>query len=264
MNINKLGFFKKIYYSVAGFEKYRAFLRQSIGRAVAYLIFLSLIVSLSIFVPQQIKYNKMVDYLTENFDSLIPQFTFSGGKLEIDADMPIIIDSDGMSIVIDTLPDAEDKLFNYDSVILVTSDKIIQKYYTNRNEISLSTLSYFTLTNEDLKQSLPYMKTIGASLFFLYIVIFICGRFLMALIVSLIGLVLNSMKQTGLSYRNIFKFSVYSITLPTLLTAIISFIPFQIPFLGLIYYVIASVYMYGAINVVKQGLDGFKSGNTLS
>lgn len=264
MNKNKPGFFTKIYYSIAGFDKYRCFLRQSIGKAIAYLIFLSLIVSLFVFVPQQIELNKMVDHLSENFDSLVPEFTFSDGKLEVDAEMPIIIDSDGMSVVINTLPDAEDMLVKYDSVILVTSNKIIQKYYTNRNEISLNSLPYFTITSKDIERSLPYMKSIGATLFFIYIVIFICGRFLMALIVSLIGLMLNSMKQTGLSYRSIFKFSVYSITLPTLLTAVISFIPFQIPFLSLIYYVIASVYMYGAIIIVKKGLDGFDAGNTHS
>lgn len=262
MDKSRPGFFTKIYYSIAGFEKYRLFLRQSIGRAISYLILLSLIASLFVFVPQQIEFNKMVDHLTKNFDSIIPDFTFSGGELSVNAKMPIIIDSGSMFIVIDTSDDAEDILVNYDSVILITGNKIIQKYYTNRNEISLSTLSYLNITKEDIEQSLPYMKYMGALLFFFYIVVFTCGRFIMAFLVSLIGLAINSMKQTGLSYRSIFKLSIYSITLPTLLIAVVSYIPFQIPFLGLIYYIIASVYMYGAINIIKKGLDGFNTGNT--
>lgn len=260
----KPGFFTKIYYSIAGFEKYRCFLRQSIGRAIAYLILLSLIASLLVFIPQQIEFNKMVDHLTKNFDSIVPDFTFSEGKLTVNARMPIVIDNGSMSVVIDTSDKAEDILVFYDRVILITSNKIIQKYYTNRNEISLSTLSYLNMTREDIERSLPYMKYMGALMYLLYIMAFIFGRFIMALLVSFIGLAINSMKQTGLSYRSIFKLSVYSITLPTLLIAVISFIPFQIPFLGLFYYVIASVYMYGAINIIKKGLDGFNTGNTWS
>lgn len=256
MNGSKLGFFAKVYYSIAGFSKYRYFLRQSTGKAVIYLLLISMVLALITIIPDSLLYNKAMDELATNFNSLIPDFRLADGKLEVSGEMPIIIDGDGANIIIDTSPGAEERILNqYDIVILITSDKIIQKNFVNKTVRNLSSFQGLVLTRDSIKQVLPIMKPIGVIIFIMAGIFFVCGKFISALIVSLIGLIINSIKNTRLSYRSIFKLSVYSLTMPLLLCTILSLLPVRIPFLALLFYVAAVVYMLGAINSIKKELD---------
>ena len=263
MNEPIMGFFPRIYYSMAGFGKYGYFLRQNTGRAVVYLLLISLVIGAIIKIPAVGEYNKIMDELTANFDSRIPDFRFANGKLEVSGNMPIIIDDGGVTIVIDTSPNAEDAILdNYDTVMLITSDKIIQKNYVDKTVTSLTAFQGIELTKDNIRQVLPLMKPLGIFIFILDVIFFICSKFISALIVSLIGLVINSARNTKLSYRSIFKISVYSLTPPLLLCTVLGLIPVHIPFLWLVFYIIAAVYVYGAINMIKRDLDYISSNGT--
>ncbi|MEN6315986.1 MAG: DUF1189 domain-containing protein [Clostridiaceae bacterium] len=255
MGESRIGFFSSIYYSIAGFSKYRYFLRNSTGRAIVYLLIISLVIGVITLVPEVNLFNKTIDELVTNIDTTIPDFTFADGKLEVKATMPIIIDNGGTAIVIDTSPDAEKILDSYDMIILITSDKIIQKNYVDKSVTNLSNFQGLVMTRDSIRQVLPVMKPIGIAVFLFLGIFFICGKFISALIVSIIGLIINSVKNTRLSYHNIFKISVYSLTLPFLLSTVLDLVPVNIPFKPLLVYVIASVYVYGAINTIKKELD---------
>jgi len=255
MDEPRLDFFSRIYYSISGFSKYRNFLRQSTGKAVVYLLLISLVLGVITLVPEVNLYNKTMDELIANFDSKIPDFSFVDGKLEVKGTMPIIIDNGGAVIIIDTSPNAEDILVNYDMVVLITSEKIIQKNYVDKTETNLSNLQGLVLTRDTIKQTLPIMKPLGIVIFIFAGIFYVCGKFISALIVSLIGLIINSAKSTHLSYRSIFKISVYSLTLPLLLYTLLKLLPVAIPYLSFLFYIIASVYVWGAINTIKKELD---------
>lgn len=262
MDEPRMGFFSRIYYSMAGFGKYRYFLRQSTGKAVVYLLLITLVIGVITFIPAVNEYNKIIDELIANFDSSIPDFTFANGKLEVSGNMPIVIDNGGVTIVIDTSPNAEDTILeDYDTVILITSDKIIQKNYVDKSVTSFSSMQGIVLTRDTVKQSLPIMKPLGIFLFVFGGMFFVCGKFISALFVSLIGLVINSVRNTRLSYRSIFKISVYSLTLPLLLCTLLDLLPISIPFIWLLFYIIAAVYVYGAINTIKRELDNVSGGD---
>lgn len=256
MDEPRMGFFSRIYYSIAGFSKYRYFLRQGTGKAVVYLLLITLVLGVITFIPAVNEYNKIMDELIANFDSKIPDFEFANGKLEVSGKMPIIIDDGGVTIVIDTSPDAEEAILEqYDTVMLITSDKIIQKNYVDKTVTNLSTLQGVVLSRESIKQVLPIMKPIGIFVFIFGGIFFICGKFISAFIVSLAGIIISSIRKTNLSYRSIFKISVYSLTLPLLLCTVLSLLPVHIPYLWLIFYIIAAVYVYGVINTIKREID---------
>ena len=255
-----MGFFPKFFYSITSFAKYRYFLRQRTGAAIAYLLVITLVISAAIHIPAYNTYSKAMDSLIANFDTTIPDFRFSNGKLEVSGEMPIIIEDSGASIVIDTSPNAEDAILDkYDTVILITSDKIIQKNYVDKTVTSLSAFQGLEMSRDDIKQSLPFMKPVSIFIFVLMGIFFICGKFISVLFVSLIGLVLNSAKRTNLSYRSIFKISSYAVTLPLLLCTFLNLMPVAIPFLWLLFYLIASVYVYGAINTIRKELDSISN-----
>ena len=264
MDEKGMGFFSRLYHSIAGFESYRHFLRQSTGKAIVYLLLVALVVGVVSFIPVVNEFNKFIDDFAANFDSRIPEFRFANGKLEVSGNMPIVIEDSGSTIIIDTSPNAEEMtLDGYDNVILVTSNKIIQKNYVNKRVTDLSALQGVTITRESVKQILPMMKVMGIFIFLFGGFFFVLGKFISALIISLVGLIINSARNTGLSYRSIFKISVYSLTLPLLLCTLLDFLPVRIPLLALLFYVIAAVYVYGAINTIKKEIDSITGGNML-
>lgn len=256
MNETKINIFLRFFYSITSFAKYRLFLRQGVGRAVVYLLLLSTLLSCAVYIPAGIQYDGIVDELTANYDTIIPDFTLANGKLQVDGKMPIVVDESAYPIVIDTSPDAEDKILpKYDIVMLITSDKIIQKNYANKQVTYLSAFQGLELTRDNIAQTLPLMKPIGVFIFVLLAIGFVCGKFISALIISLIGLTINSAMKTNLSYRNIFKISIYSMTMPLLVCTIPSIVPVTIPFLWILFYILASVYVYGAIRSIRREID---------
>lgn len=256
MNDTRLGFFSRFYYSIVSLEKYRLFLRQSTGKAVVYLLLVSLIFSLAVHIPGMIEYNKIIDNLIANFNIAVPDFRLANGKLEVDGRMPIILSEDTYPVIIDTSPGADERILDeYDTAVLITSDRIIQKNFVDKSTVDLVMFQELVITRDSIKQVLPIMKPIGFIAFIFLALSFICGKFISALIISLIGRIINAAKHTGLSYRSIFKLSVYSMTLPLLVFTVLDLLRVFIPFKWLPFYIIAAIYMYCVINIIKKEID---------
>ncbi len=83
MNEPRLNFFTRIYYSMAGFDNYRYFLRQGAGKAVLYLLLLATLIGVITYIPVMGTLNKAIDEIIISFDSTVPDFTFSNGELNV-------------------------------------------------------------------------------------------------------------------------------------------------------------------------------------
>jgi len=258
----KMNFFLRVYYSITSFEKYRYFLRLSTGKAILYLLLFTLVVGMVTFIPIITEFNIYIDEFTEVFDTELPDFKLENGKLEVSGAMPVILESEGIPIVIDTSPDAEERILaQYDTVLLITSDKIIQKYYINKSVTNFSNFPGLVLTKDMLEQALPLVRPVSIIIFIFAGIFFILGKFITALIVSLIGMILNSSMRLNLSYRSIFKISVYAMTLPLIVCTVLDKVPVFIPFKWVIFYAIAFVYVYGAMNSIKKEIDKINKSN---
>lgn len=257
------GFFRRIFYSITSFDKYRYFLRQSTGKAVVYLLLLSLFLGVIITVQYGIEYNRIIDGVISNMSGKIPDFELANGKLSVNGRMPIIIGGAASPIIIDTSPNADEKILNqYDTAILITSDKIIQKNFASRNVTDLSQLQGFVLNRKSVEEALPLMKPLGNIIIVFIGIFFVCGKFISALIVSLLGLMVNSARNTRLTYNNIFKISVYAMTLPLFIGTVLDLAAPVFPYKWLLFYAIAFVYVVFAINSIKKELDSYDFNNT--
>lgn len=262
MNEPRLNFFTRIYYSIAGFDNYRYFLRQSTGKAVVYLLLMALLIGIISYVPILSEINKGMDEVISSFDSTVPDFTFSNGELHVEGNMPVTLGGGDYPIIIDTSDNPDESILeDYDNAMMLTKDKIIQKTYVNRQVTELSPLKGFTITRADIKEVLPMVKPIGILFFIFGIIFFICAKFINALFISLIGMIINSVRKTNLNYQSVFKISVFSLTLPLLVCTLIGML-LHAPYMWLLYYVIAAVYVYGAINSIKKEIDSYHSENT--
>ena len=260
MNETKLSIFHRFFYSITNFDKYRLFLRQSTGKAVVYLLLLTMLLSAAIYTVEYNRYIKTIDIAAEYISEYMPDFRLDNGHLSFSGEMPFVIETDAIPVVIDTAPDAEDRILNsYDIVLLVTSDKLIIKNYIDRSEIPLSIYQGVDMTRDDLVRSASVAKPIFVIILVAAGIFFIISKFVTAFIVSLIGKAVNSVKGTSLSYRSIFKISVYSMTLPLIVFSILDMLQVKIPFMWLLFYIGCGIYVTGVISRIKTAIDSAAS-----
>ncbi len=260
MNENKINNFKCFIYSITGFDRYRILLRQSMGKAVGYLILLSLLLSVAVFAPIYSTSNEVINKSTEYIVESMPDFSLIDGHLEVNGQMPIVIDDGNISVVVDTTPGAEDRILNqYDTVLLFTSDKMIMKDYVNRQEYPLSSFEGLNITKGSLIEAMPLIKSyiiVVLALVGIFMgLFFVAGKFISALVVSLIGLIANSSSKTNLSFKSLFKISIFSMTLPLIIGTVINALMINIPFLAVLFYVGSGIYVFGAIKSIKKELE---------
>ncbi len=268
MNENKINIFKCFIYSITGFGKYRLLLRQSMGKAVGYLILLSFLLSVAAFAPLYSISNEILESSSEFITENMPDFTLSNGRLEIHGEMPIVIDNGGVPMVLDTTPGAEDRILNqYDTVLLFTSDKMVMKNYVNRQEYPLSAFEGLDFTKDSLIGAMPLIRTymiIILIIMYIFIAIFfVAGKFLAALVVGLIGMIANSRAKTNLSFKSIYKLSIFAMTLPLIIGTVINALMINVPFLAVLFYIGSGIYIFGAINNIKKdiGISGSDNWN---
>jgi hypothetical protein len=257
MDGSKLNFFNRVFYSIAGFSKYIHLIREKVGKAVLYLIIFGLVLGVVSILPSYIKSNDELNTLIKSFDTSVPDFSFENGKLDVKGKMPIIIDNVGSVFIIDTSGKTDESIMdNYDNVTLVTSDRMIQKTFANKQITEFSILKTINVTKATVKTMLPMIKVLMLVFHFFALVFFVGGRFLIALILSLFALILNAALKTALPYRDIFKLSIYVMTLPMLLGVVFDIALVGIPYFWaistLIFYVVSFVYLWGAFTAIKS------------
>lgn len=257
MNEGKVNILKCFAYSISGTDRYRILLRQSTGKAVGCVILLSFLLSIVVFAPVYKIAFEVTGGIESYINEKLPDFKLVNGHLEVYGEMPVVIDEeDDLPVVIDTTPGAEDTILSqYDNVILVTSDKVIAKNYVNRQEYTLSSFEGFEISKTSVLESLPLIK---GTVIFLFIVIFIFAsaffvgiKFLSALVVGVIGLAANSAFRTNLAFGDIYKLSLFAMTLPLIICTVIDVLIFS-PITTVLFYIGSGIFIYGAIRSISK------------
>jgi hypothetical protein len=246
-------FFYRIYYSIAGFRFYKFFPMQKTSRAVVYLLLLALITGAASLVYPILGFNSAIDELKQRYDTEIPDFTFSNSELKVEGPMPIIIDGGPTTLIIDTSDNLDESIIdNYDSVTLITKTQMIQKQYDKKQIQSFSMLPGLSADKASVKEMLPMLKWLSILIAFFGILSHIIAKFASVWVIALFGTIAARALGLNLTLRDVFVLSAYSVTLPLILCTALGFIPYSIPYLWIIFYVISGVYLLGALNVIKK------------
>lgn len=225
---NKTGFFKSVISSVSKPDFAVEIIEKRNG--VAYLAQLSLIISLiltlalafSIYVAGSGK------EIINGMKSEIPDFELKNGLLHIDIDEPLIIDGDSSLMIIDSGYD-ESIMDNYASY---AGQKIYINQYsiTNYQGLQETTINFsdypdFYLTKDGFINLFGVFMALIPVFYFVgkFIGLFITGLF-MALIVSVIGLIIDSALHTKLSFQKLYTLSLFSLTGLYLLEGVMNFL----------------------------------------
>ncbi|UCZ54539.1 DUF1189 domain-containing protein [Bacillus shivajii] len=245
--------FIKSLYSPETIAKFRF---QKIGKAILYVFFLMLITSIPAGIMLGSGFNSLYNQVDTHLNDSVPDFTIQNGVLDADVEEPVVIDEEDGVIIFD--PTGEYSLTDVSTygdgfamlereAVFITGG-ITESF--NYQQLGLNVSRDQVLEfSENVGGLLPLI--IGLILVFMYI--FTTGlKFIGIFTLSLITLFMKRNTASQLRYRHCWVLSVYAVTLPTTLFAVIEALGIFIPFSFTIYWVIAIIMMYFVLREVPQ------------
>lgn len=254
-------FFVKIANSVQGLKHMDTILKETTGKAILYLLLVSLIFGVFSSIRPAIEINSGISGFIKMFNDKCPNFEISDGELKVDEKMPLDLSENGYYFVIDTTnstnPDVLDK---YSEGILLLKDRYIQKNNGRTQSIDFSSFNNMTIDKEKVNRFLPLAKMIVPLIFLGNFLKYFLGGLISALILGILALIINGAFNTGLEFNNLYAISIYALTMPMIIDVIFSI--FSIPYFKnflLFYHAIGFLYICYALYNLKKTYEAPKT-----
>jgi hypothetical protein len=229
MNIFKQ--FLKSLYSPKDIAKFRF---QGIGKTILFVFLLTL---LSIL-PTTFQFTSVInngleltkDALTEE----VPSFIIENGQLSVESKTPYNFEKSGVTFIIDGTGTIEQtELKQTETTIALLKHEFVFIAGGQAQSSPYSMFPDMKMTNQDIVefiQSTEGLKYIFLPIMVLIIFIFSSGvKFIEVSILALIGILFKNLLKRNIPYRQAWRIAAYSVTLPTVFFAIMSFLQTQVP-----------------------------------
>lgn len=281
----KIGFFKKVWYSITKFEQYPTMAMEGLKRAIKYLVMLTAIVTIFITLGSLIQMKMMVEDLAEYVQNNIPEFSYTNGNLTMEIDETMIIEDiqyiDIDRIAINTLAETDEQKqqMEKDNLVVGTTvfffkDEIILEIKTENNEIVRQSYTYNDfvtsyvgeyIENFDKTDFIKFLRSdkmytfylsYGTSIFIYLLLVNIMVALLDALEIAILGLITTTIARIRMKFVALYNIAIYSLTLPMILNilyiVINYFTNFTITYFQVAYITIAYIYLAATIFILKD------------
>lgn len=251
-----MNIFKEMGLSIYSYKSYAEFLKNKKGKVFGFGVMLAAIYFLiTVGVPVVRFFGG--ESISSKIENTVPDFELSDGELWVDdvfvydyRGTYVEIDTDARS-VLRSAYDMQDFLDNYTQVIMMDSEKIIVKDKGQVQQYYFSELN-FEFSRSDLLLFVPYV--------YIFLAVFMVIAFLWmeiwffagVLVVALISMIVASCMKVKISFGKLYLLSVYSRTLPLIIKAAVSFLPFGIPFFYIINIGLSVLIVGLALQKIKQ------------
>lgn len=251
-----MNIFKEMGLSIYSYKSYMEFLKNKKGKVFGFGVILMVIYFLITMGIPVIRFFGG-ESISTKIEKTVPDFELSDGELWVDD--VFVYDYRGTYIEIDTdsrsvlrnADDMRDFLDNYTQVIMMDSEKVIVKDNGQIQQFYFSDLD-FEFSRNDLLLFVPYA--------YLFLVVFLIAAFFWmtawffvgVLIVALISMIVASCMNIKISFGKLYILGVYSRTLPLIIKAAVSFLPFGIPFFYIINFGLSVLIVRLALQKIKQ------------
>lgn len=252
-----MNIFKEMVLSIYSYKSYKEFLNNKKGKVFGFGLMLMLIYFIvtiaAPFIGNQIRSGN----LAENIQKNVPDFELRDGFLQVDD--VIEYDAGTTYVCIDTDPEyvfydadeMKDYLYAYSNAILMDSEKMIVKSNGQVQGVYFSSLD-FNFSKEMLLGLVPFFYII-VLVVYVFIYIWMTALFFFGvLFVALIGMVVASCMKYQLTFGQLYLLGIYSRTLPLVIKAVVSFLPFDIPFFFVINFGLSLFIIGCAIQKMKE------------
>ncbi|SER81588.1 DUF1189 domain-containing protein [Salisediminibacterium halotolerans] len=256
--------FIKSLYSPETIAKFRL---QKIGRAILYVFLLMVIATLPAVISLSIGINTIYNEFTSQLEEF-PDFEIENGVLQSDAGSEINEAEDGTAIIFD--PDGEyssQDVTEYDQAFAFLEREAV--FYTGA---TTEQVSYQELGIEISKDELNELTdTIGGMMPLILTVVGLIIyavntglKFIGVTFLALISLILKRNQVNDLSFKQGWILSAFTVTLPTMIFAVIDMTGIVIPFSFGLYWLIAVIMMYLVIKNIRLGREHAREKRNLS
>lgn len=261
MENNKKGFFAQLVGSITNMESYQYFFKRTSGKAILYLLLLSLIFGTASYIRTVFDFNLGITKTINYFKSGIPDFTFDNGELNMKGTMPLVLDkTEGDIIIIDTTGKTDESILNsYPNGVLVTNHEFIQKENYGIKKQSFEMMQGVRFTKDNVLGFLPYFRLVNIFIVIFGVLFFFIGKLVSALWLAIVGIIISAIAKYKLPFETQYKLSIYALTLPIILKVLLAILKVTIPYFWIIYYGIAVVYLWKAIIMLKKDVEKEKT-----
>lgn len=272
------GFFKKLKYSIFNIEKYPEMATEGLGKALAYIAKLVVILAIALSIWTLVQIYQMIKEGINYLENEFPDFSYNEGILTVNTEDVITIDNEQFGkIIVDTKTDSEETINQYLNSIneygagtLILKNRVVLKNVTMVGEISYNykeSLNSINLSTFNKQDVINYVTNgqINSLYFSIWITLFIysfsmyfINTLWYAIIIALIGYFTMFMLKMKMRYVAVFNMTIYALTLSTILNILYIFVNilfnFNIQYFSIMYVTVATIYLLAAIFILKTDL----------
>ncbi|GIM29375.1 hypothetical protein CPJCM30710_20410 [Clostridium polyendosporum] len=254
-------FFRQFIKAIIDVKYYINFNKESVGRAILYLLFMSLLLGTIKSIRPIYDYNYELNKASQELQKNNIDFYLKNGELYI-SKSPYIFSDEGNFIFIDTTKKASEfdntSLKAYDTnnkgnVMFIFKDKmIISQQFRENQEIKYSDLGNLEFNKSSAISLINALKWVSIFIVLFLIVGMFLGHMFSGLIVGVFALLISAFMKVKLKFSNTYKLSIYALTLPTIVDVIRSSLALSVPHFYKIYILGATIYMIFVIKIIKD------------
>ncbi len=254
----EMNIFKEMGLAVYSFKSYKEFLKNRKGKVFLFSIVVMLIY---FFIKMVIPFlmlngSGLASVIKEN----VPDFRLENGVLWVEEEVQI--DDGDTCVWIDTDPDEvfydademEEYYDDYTNVWLMDSEKMLIKSNNNNMQQFYFADMDAEFSKEDLMALVPSFYFIMVIIMIICYVVMTALFFFGVLFVALLGMIVASCMRYQLTFGQLYLLGVYSRVLPLLIKALVSYLPFTIPYFWVINFGLSVVIIGIAIKGMREDL----------
>ncbi len=248
---------RSLYYPGA----YADLARRSTGRALVYLLALSLLCAAITAVPLSREINDSLLEAGNKFGSEFPDFVFTPEGFKVKGRLPMISaeDRDFVWVFDPSGKTDESILDDYQKGVYLSNEGVLYKKseYETRHYSLDSLKEYAPITKKDVERWISYYWVLTAFIVFFFISFSVTAKIFSALVVSVLGIIAGALTKRRASFDILFRLALYALTLPIIIKTAASVAKIDIPWFFVIYYGVALFYLHrGAATVPVPSSEG--------
>ncbi len=243
---------KEMTLSVYSYESYGEFLKNRKGKVFGFgvlLMFLYFLIVLAL--PMMINLGTP-NALAERIRETVPDFAIEDGRLwaenvaELDLDTVYVYINTNPDYSIEDIEELRQSLTGYTSAIIADSEKMLVKSNGQEQIAYWSQMGLEGFDREDLMGIIPMLYVVIAIVLVLCFLGMTALFFFGVLFVALLGMIAVG-KDSRFTFGQLYQLGVYSRTLPLIIKAVVSFLPFHVPFFWVINFGLSLFILYMAV-----------------
>ena len=255
------GFFKEIICSINNLSYYINFKNFKLYKVLSFLLLLALILGGIKGFSKSFSYVSNINKIKNDINSKKINLELKDGEINLSGS-PYIIENKENLIYIDTNIKYDDfnktilTQYNFDkipNILLIFRDKLVLRdNFKEIYQLNFKDIEELVFGRNEVLNLLTIIKLGWIFIMIYYISFTLFLSLVLSLIVSLIGYLINLNLKTQLKFIEIYKMSVYSLVLPSLLDTTLFLIKIKVPYFYIFCTILSLVYLTFAIKETKN------------